>query len=90
MSSIAATKRTRPSLEENRARQRELQRQLDDLIVEAHDAGDRGDMDAWTGLRRRQVVVARELASVNASIAQAEYAQRVYLPGRTQSQRVER
>lgn len=92
MNSLPATKNKRPTLEENRAKQRKLQRELDDLIVETHDAGDRGDMDAWTSLRRRQVVVARELAHVTASIAQADYARRIYAttPRRRFSESVER
>lgn len=90
--SIPATKNKRPTLEENRQRKAELQRQLDDLIVETHDAGDRGDMDAWMTLRRRQVAVARELAHVTASIAQADYARRIYAttPRRRFSESVER
>ncbi len=92
MNSLPATKNKRPTLDENRAKRDGLQRQMDDLIAETHDAGDRGDMDAWMSLRRRQVLVARELAHVTASIAQQEYAERIYLarPNRRFSEQVGR
>lgn len=90
--SVTATKTKRPTLAENRARQKELQTRLDDLVVETYDAGDRMDMDAWGRLRQQQSEVAKELASVTASIAQAEYAQRIHrtTPNRRYSELIKR
>lgn len=85
--SIAAPKPT--SLDEYRAQAQELQGELDHLVVETRAAAEKGQMGQWSRLRQRQSQVAKRLASVHASIAQAEHAARM-MPPRTFSNRVQR
>ena len=85
--SVAATKPK--GLTEYRAEAADLQGQLDHLVIETKAAAEKGQMGQWSDLRRRQSEVAKKLASVHASIAQAEHAARM-MPPRTYSNQVQR
>lgn len=82
----------RPSTSALEARRARLEATLGRLVESAEAAGNAGRLDRWAQLRDRQRKVARELASVTASIAQAQHAQLVNrsLPRRRFSERVPR
>lgn len=87
---MSIARSTSSRLSKYRARSRELQARLDNLIVETEAAAVKGQLDQWRDLRDAQGPVARELASVSASIAQLEFAQKINHPSRPQSAQVQR
>lgn len=77
-------------LVEYRRQARRLEAELDRLRESAQAAAAAGRTRRWQALRGEQAKVARELATVTASIAQLEHAARINLPRRTRSWSVTR